>query len=544
MSGGLVASADAQATRAGVAALADGGNAADAALATSAAMAVVAPHLCGMGGDVFALVARDGRVEALDAAGRAPSGADAAAMRAEGLREMPMRGDLRAVTVPGAVAGWVELHRRHCTMPLARLLAPAIELAERGFAASPLLVGALGAVPAAHTAGFADIAAQARAAGARSTRPPVGAARRASAAGARAGGDAGARGAREAHYLGAFGRGLRAMAPQLYAESDLAAARADWVAPLSLDAWDVRLWSMPAPSQGYLWLAAAAGAAALGDELPDDPDDPRWAHALVELSTAVGHDRPEALWDGADLAGRLGGLVDRCRTVASGGLVDPARASARPMRGADGDTTYLCAMDDSGMGVSLINSNASGLGSLLVEPSTGINLHNRGLGFSLAAGHPAEYRPGAAPPHTLCPGLVTSADDAQECRAVLGTMGGDAQPQIVLQLLARLFGRGAGPLDAARVAAAVDAGRWALRGPSTGFDTWTSGRAPTVQVEGDAPARWADGLAALGHEVERRGARDSGFGHAHVVARGADGALVGAADPRCVVGACAPGAGA
>lgn len=541
MSGGAVASADAHATRAGIGAFADGGNAADAALATSAAMAVVAPHLCGMGGDLFALVARDGRVDALDAAGRAPSGADAAAMRAEGLREVPMRGDVRAVTVPGAVAGWVELHRRHCTMPLARLLAPAIELAERGFAASPLLVGALRAVPAAHAGGFADIAAAARHAGAMVTRPRVGAALRAIAEGSRAGGDAGARGAREAHYLGAFGRGLRAMAPWLYAEADLAGARADWVAPLSLDAWGMRLWSMPAPSQGYLWLAAAAGAAALGDALPADPDDPRWAHALVELATAVGHDRRDALWDGADLAGRLGELVARCRTVAHGGLVDPVRASARGVRGADGDTTYLCAMDDAGMGVSLINSNASGLGSLLVEPTTGINLHNRGLGFSLAAGHPAEYRPGAAPPHTLCPALVTTADDARRCRAVIGTMGGDAQPQIVLQLLARLFGPGAGSLDAPRVAAAVDAGRWALRGPATGFDTWTSGRAPIVQVEGHAPAGWADGLAAMGHAVERRGPRDSGFGHAHVVAVAADGALVGAADPRCVVGACDAG---
>jgi gamma-glutamyltranspeptidase/glutathione hydrolase len=89
------------------------------------------------------------------------------------------------------------------------------------------------------------------------------------------------------------------------------------------------------------------------------------------------------------------------------------------------------------MGVSLINSNASGFGSLLVEPSTGINLHNRGLGFSIQAGHPAELAPGRKPPHTLCPAVITRADGS--LFSVLGTMGGDAQPQIVLQIITRLL---------------------------------------------------------------------------------------------------------
>ncbi len=116
------------------------------------------------------------------------------------------------------------------------------------------------------------------------------------------------------------------------------------------------------------------------------------------------------------------------------------------------------------MGVSLIQSNASGFGSHLVEPNTGINLHNRGLGFNLVAGHPAEFGPRRRPPHTLSPALATRAG---RLAAVFGTMGGDAQPQILLQLLTRLFHHGQSP------AVAVNAGRWVLDGPVTGFDTWT-----------------------------------------------------------------------
>ena len=112
------------------------------------------------------------------------------------------------------------------------------------------------------------------------------------------------------------------------------------------------------------------------------------------------------------------------------------------------------------MAVSLIQSNASGFGSWLVEPMTGINLHNRGLGFNVQAGHPAEYRPGRRPPHTLCPAMATRDG---RLVAVFGTMGGDAQPQILLQLMARLFAGREGP------ASAVAAARWVLRRADDGI---------------------------------------------------------------------------
>jgi gamma-glutamyltranspeptidase/glutathione hydrolase len=211
-------------------------------------------------------------------------------------------------------------------------------------------------------------------------------------------------------------------------------------------------------------------------------------------------------------------------------LVDPVRAGARPMPATDGDTTYLCTADSSGMAVSLIQSNASGFGSWLVEPTTGINLHDRGLGFSLRPGHPAELRPGARPPHTLCPAMATRDG---ELAAVFGTMGGDAQPQILLQVATRLFVHGAAPADA------VAAARWVLRGAATGFDTWTSGDPPTVVVEGHAPAAWRTGLVDRGHAVVGAPAFDSGFGHAHAIVVGPSGTFATAADPRARVGSAA-----
>jgi gamma-glutamyltranspeptidase/glutathione hydrolase len=186
--------------------------------------------------------------------------------------------------------------------------------------------------------------------------------------------------------------------------------------------------------------------------------------------------------------------------------------------------------------VSLIQSNAGGWGSHLIEPRTRIFLQNRGIGFSLQPGHPAEYGPGRRPPHTLSPALVTGADGSLDM--VIGTMGGDGQPQTLLQLLARLLPGGADPADA------IAAGRWTLTSASGagGFDTWTERGRVSVQVEGHAPSAWDDGLRARGHTVARVGAWSHGFGHAHVI-RAAGGAgwagagWAGASDPRALTGA-------
>ncbi|HLT70294.1 MAG TPA: gamma-glutamyltransferase, partial [Acidimicrobiales bacterium] len=454
---GMVASADHLASSAGVAALRAGGTAADAAVAAAAVLAVTLQHQCGLGGDLFALVHRPGEpVAALCAAGRAGSGADALGARLEGLDRLPPFDDVRAVTVPGCVDGWIELHRRFGRLPLAEVLEAAITYAATGFPATTLLAASSPLI--LESKGADDYLAPAMAAGGRLRpgalirRPGVARALQAIAAEGRAG-----------FYLGAFGDGLVRLGQGLFTREDLARSQAEWVEPLEVEVWGHTVHVPPPPSQGYLVAAGAAVAGAL--DLPDDPEDPRWAHLLAEASRVVAADREEVLHEAAD--GQR--LLAPERLAARRALVDPDHRGTSPLPLDPGDTTVLGAVDADRCGVVLIQSNASAWGSRIVEPTTGIVLHNRGLGFHLAEGHPAELAPGRRPPHTLAPALVRRADGS--LRALVGTMGGDVQPQVVLQLLARLLRHDQPPGRALR------AGRWihtrgGPRAPVGGFDLW------------------------------------------------------------------------
>ena len=513
----MVASADQLATSAGNELFAKGGNAVDAAIATNAAIAVIGPHLCGMGGDLFALVSVGGDVFALNSSGRAGAGADAEQLRSEGFSEMPYRHDIRSVTVPGCVDGWLALHDRFGSLPLAQVLAPAQRLAEDGFPVSPPLFGALKSLDEPSRAQLHEMADQATHVGARIRRPGVAAAIAVVVASGRAG-----------FYQGAFGDGLLAMGDGLYSEADFSTAIATWETPLTTTAFGVELSTVGPNSQGYLALGGARLAAQL--DLPDSPDDARWAHLLAEAAKAAGRDRPTQLYEGADGAAILAEIDTRVSEI------NPVAASTSQAPGRDGDTTYLCTAgrqsDGTMMAVSLIQSNAAGFGSHLVEQNTGINLHNRGLGFNLIPEHGAEFRPGRRPPHTLVPAIAMKDGSL---RSVFGTMGGDAQPQILLQLIVRLFHHGE------TAGAAINAGRWALRGASTGFDSWATPIDLLLAVEGQAPSTWAADLASLGHRTEQLDTNDSRFGHAHAIVVEPDGILAGAADPRTVVGSCAGG---
>ncbi len=509
---GMVSTVDHLATAVGVDLLRRGGSAVDAAVGANAVLAVVAPHMCGMGGDVWALVHRGtGPPGALDAAGFAGSGADPDRRRAEGLDRIPLKGHVAAVTVPGAVDGWLALHERHGRLPLDEVFAEAVRLADEGFPASPLLAASAPLV--ARVDGNTDIPGDLRT-GETVRRPGSARALRAIVAEGRAG-----------FYGGEFGEGLLALGDGEFSPDDLERPIARWVEPLDVAAWGHRIWTVPPTSQGYLICAAAW----MLDQMlvPDDPDDPAWAHLLAEVAAAAAVDRPEVLHEDAD--GRA--LLDPDRLVPRYVAVDPERASHLEVPPLSGDTTYLCAVDGDGLGVSLINSNASGFGAHLVAGTSGIFVHDRGIGFNLVPGHPAEYRPGRRPPHTLSPALVTHPDGS--LRAVVGTMGGDAQPQIVLQLLARLLAAGHDP---GRV---VGAGRFVLApaDDGVGFDTWRPGVGRKVVVEGHAPAAWVEGLEALGHAVEVDDTNHHRFGHAHLIEVTPTGARAGAADPRARVSA-------
>jgi gamma-glutamyltranspeptidase/glutathione hydrolase len=466
-----------------------------------------------MGGDLFALVHVPGTAEpaALNASGRAGSGADPRRLLDEGATAMPFHRDLRSAPVPGCVDGWFALHERFGRLPFERVVADAAAYATNGFPASPLLAaaqllldGVTGADDLLRTVPLG--------AGDRVQRPGVARALESVADHGRSG-----------FYQGEFGEGLLELGAGEYTAEDLERPLADWVTPLRATVWGHDLWTIPPNSQGYLTLLGARVAEGL--DLPGDPDDGLWAHLLVEAARAAGHDRPTVLHEGADVTGLLGDD----EVAARRDLVDTEHRNDLLGTGtADGGTMHLCATDADGMGVSLIQSNASGFGSLVFEPSTGIGLHNRGIGFNLRLGHPACYGPGRRPPHTLSPALVTGPGG--ELAAVVGTMGGDSQPQILLQVLCRVLHHGESP------GRAIGAPRWTLVG-TTGFDTWTTPGATRVQVEHHAPPAWTRGLELRGHRVLTTGPEGGhGFGHAHLIARTAAG-WCGASDPRAQVGA-------
>ena len=220
------------------------------------------------------------------------------------------------------------------------------------------------------------------------------------------------------------------------------------------------------------------------------------------------------------------------RLAAQAAAIDPARAADLDDVYRPGGTIYLCVVDDDHSAVSLIQSNAAAFGSGLIEPTTGIFLQNRGIGFSLRRGHPAEYGPGRRPPSTLSPALLTRPDGG--LAAVLGTMGGDSQPQILLQLLTRPL------ITGESVGQAVSAPRWVLSEPSGSptFRTWSRHGTVGVHLETDVPSRWHSGLADRGHRREPAGAVAwHGYGHAHIIRVGKDRVLEGASDPRSLAGA-------
>ncbi|MDQ1391726.1 MAG: gamma-glutamyltranspeptidase / glutathione hydrolase [Acidimicrobiaceae bacterium] len=511
----MVSAVDHLAAQAGIAMLQAGGTAADAAVSASAVLAVTSQHMCGMGGDLYAVVAVPGADPiALNASGRAGSGADPDRLRAEGHVTMPFRGDIRSVPVPGCVDGWLALHQRYGRLPLEQVVGPARWYAEQGFPASATLAASVSAI--AHLPEAADFTAPGPIrAGTLIRRPGVG----------RALADITARG-RDGFYGGEFGEGLLRLGGGEFTPADLELASAEWVPALAIEAWGRRIWTAPPNSQGYLTLAGAWIACGL--PLPSNPNDDRWPHLLIEASRQAAYDRDAVLHDGASGAE----LLDADRLGARRDGVDLARAAVLGGTFGGGGTMALSAVDQDRMGVSLVQSNASGFGAHIAVPGVRIFLQNRGIGFSLRAGHANEYRAGRRPAHTLCPTTVTNLDGS--LAGVVGTMGGDSQPQILLQLLARwlLGGQPAGD--------ALAAGRWALRSPTdeTHFNTWGDRGVVEVTIEGQAPASWAAGLERRGHHTALAPAWSSSFGYAHMVTVDGD-HLAGAADPRSGSGAVA-----
>ena len=455
-----------------------GGNAVDAAIAAVAAQGVVAPETCGVGGDLFALIHVPGwkRPRALNASGRAGSGVSAQRLRESGYHEIPLD-DPAAATVPGCVDGFETLVRELGRLDLKDVLSPAIALATEGFEVSTEQARAFNRqapvyaanpavssfYPEGQPVGRGDIVTRADLA---RTLEDI------------------ASDGRTAFYEGTAGQDIvEALGGNITAD-DLKVSQAMWVDPISIAVTGLVAWTIPPNSQGYLGPATLAMFEML--EPPDDPNHPDWAHLLIEAYRCLAWERNDLVADPESLALPADLLLDRSRLERAAETVSRTAAGVWPDRiGSTASTAYLCAADDEGQAVSIIQSNYRGTGSPFGAARSGFLLQDRGLGFNLMPGHPNELAPGKRPLHTLSPTLWT---DRGEPRWVLGTRGGAVQPQLVAQVAARAI------LGDAAIEDAQRAPRWTVAdfGPDS---------VPVLQLEPGFPDTVIDGLGERGHEL-------------------------------------------
>ncbi len=519
------------ATAAGLAVLRGGGSAVDAAIATNAVLAVVAPEACGLGGDAFWLIwdAAAGREQALNGSGRSAAALDAASLRAQGLERLPKRGPL-TITVPGAVRSWGDAHRRFGRISREAILAPAIELAAGGFPAwdgfiesvevtAPIVAAALG--PESGWAAVYRPQGRPWRPGERVRLPALAATLERL---ARAGFDDfydGELAERQARGLAAAGSPISL--------ADLRDHVSTWGDPIGIDYRGVRVTTHPPNSQG---LAALEILSLLERFEPPPPAtfaggrgaDATWIHLGIEASKLAMADRDAFVTDPEFRPVPVERLLDPEQIGELARRIDPTRAALPPAsrqpRG--GGTIYLAAVDREGMAVSLIESNYMGFGSGVVDPATGIAYQNRGSYFSLEPDHPNVLEPRKRTLHTLMPGMLLRQGRPW---VIAGSMGGDAQPQIHAQLVSALVDGG---VD---VATGVAAPRWFVE-PEDHFE-------PPLAVRAEPRFRPGvlEALEAMGHPLTRTPPFSGELGHCHAIelvdggpAEG--GTLAAATDPR------------
>jgi gamma-glutamyltranspeptidase/glutathione hydrolase len=489
---GMVACAQPLASLIGVDILRAGGNAVDAAIAVNAALGLMEPTGCGIGGDLFALVwdAKTQKLYGLNASGRAGSALTLDQLRARGAKTLPDNGGL-PITVPGAVDGWFTLHQRFGKLPMARLLDPAIRAARDGHPVAPLIAFYWDR-GVRRFADFPDF---------QSTYAPGGRAPRA--------GDVFrnpdlaatyerlAHGGRDAFYRGEVAQRIVEAAKKYEGTltlEDLATHTSTWVEPATVNYRGYDVWELPPPTQGIaalqmLNMLETQDLAALGH------NSAAALHLLVETKKLAYEDRARFYADPAFAAAPLDRLLSKAYARERLQRFDPARA-ARTIPAGDvalraGDTTYLTVVDADRNCVSLIQSNYSGFGSGVVPPGLGFCLHNRGRLFNLDPAHANAYAPRKRPFHTIIPAFVTR--DGKPVFS-FGVMGGDVQPQGHVQVLVNLIDFGM------NVQEAGDAPRFHHEGSSepTGEVMQDGG---ALHLESGVPPEVVRDLTLKGHRI-------------------------------------------
>lgn len=510
------------ATRAGIDAFDAGGTAVDAALAAAVTLAVAYPHMCGAGGDLFALVREPdaaagdantaGRIVAVNASGASPAAVDVEELRRVLLDEGEARGPA-TITIPGAVSGWAAL-ARWSTLGLGTAIEPAIALAREGVP----VAGSLSLGLATHRdlvladPGLAEVFAPDGVPLERASilRQPALARTL----------EAIASDGPEALYGGEVGvelvKGLRRAGSAITVE-DLAAHEPILDSPLVGRYRDLDVAVCPPNSQGFVLLQTLAMIERLGiDPDPLGPD----AVTIAEIHRVAASDRDRHNADPMRLRIPVGELLEDGHLAAQCEQVRAhAAIGAAPLHG---DTIALVAADAEGRAVAIVQSLSSGFGSGILEPSTGILLQNRGAGFSPAADSPNAAAGGMRPAHTLMPAIVQRDD---RLLAAAGTMGGGAQPQIIATGLIRALELGMSPDEA------LDAPRYLVGG----MDFPVGER--FVEMESRVPDPVRRALVDDGYRIVPLDERDEGTGHAHLIVAEPDGSLAAGTDPRADGGA-------
>lgn len=517
--GGMVATSQPLAVAAGLAVLRAGGNAADAAVATAAALNVTEPTSTGIGGDCFALYyeASTRQVTALNGSGRAPRALTLDLLKGEGLEGGLPRFHAHTVTVPGAAAGWCDLVERHGRLRLTAVLAPAIRLAEEGFPVAPV------------TAHYWGRGAEAQLRQApngeellidgRAPRPGEVFHNRGLARTFRAL----AEGGKPAFYEGEIAAAIAAVMKQAGGrldEADLAAHRSTWDEPISSTYREYRVWECPPNGQG---LAALLALNILEGFEPNgkDPLGVERLHFQIEAMRLAFADTRWFVADPATHPAPLADLLSKGYAAERRALLDLRRATVNQQRGtptSSSDTVYLTVVDGEGNACSFINSNYYGFGTGIVPKGWGFTLQNRGYGFDLTPEHPNCLAPGKRPYHTIIPAMITH-EASGDLFASYGVMGGFMQPQGHMQVAVGLIDDGLDPQ------AALDRPRFCI-------DDGTAGGA--VALEEGIPVGVMAALSQMGHVVQpTSGMARALFGRGQVILRdNASGVLWGGSDPR------------
>ncbi len=516
---GIVAASQPLAAAAGVQVLQAGGNAADAAIATAAALNVTEPTSTGLGGDAFALYydARTRTVSALNGSGRSPRALTLERLRREGLGAALPPFHPYAVTVPGAAAAWYDLTRRFGRLPLSISLAPAMRLAEEGFPVAPITAygwqrAAQRQLKEALNGAELTLSGRGPQAGELFRNPGLARTLRTL-----------AEGGKDAFYQGGPAEAIVAIlreAGGCMELADLAEHTSLWTEPISTEYRGLRVYECPPNGQGLAALLALNLLA--GFDLAALPAlSAERLHLEIEAMRLAFADARRYVADPEQAPAPLAELLSPAYTAARRRLIDRERALPLAQAGTpvgSSDTVYLSVVDGEGNACSFINSNYMGFGTGIVPRGWGFSLQNRGHNFSLDAAHPNALGPGKRPYHTIIPAMATHAASG-DLYASFGVMGGFMQPQGHMQVFSALVDDGLDPQDA------LDRPRFCIE---------PDDRLGGVSLEDGIPLPVMARLAELGHPVTPVSGLGRGlFGRGQIITRDPQsGVLCAGSDPR------------